>query len=74
MLTRANGFGAALPRSADRASLLLKEATMFETLNNESTSPSDRKATVVKISAFTLALIALVALVYIFAFLPYANR
>jgi hypothetical protein len=47
---------------------------MFEMLKDESTQPQDRKMMVVRVSALTIALLALGAAVYFFAFLPYANR
>lgn len=47
---------------------------MFQMLNEDSRRPQDRKMMIVRVSALTVALLALGAVVYFFAFLPYANR
>jgi len=47
---------------------------MFQMLNEQSAEPQDRKMMIVKVGALTVALLALGAVVYFFAFLPYANR
>jgi hypothetical protein len=51
-----------------------KEVTMFEILKEESARPQDRKMAIVRIGALTIAVLALGAAVYFFAFLPYAHR
>jgi len=50
------------------------EVAMFQMINEESTQPQDRKMAIVRAGALTVALVALVAAIYFFAFLPYANR
>ena len=47
---------------------------MFQMLNEESTPLRDRKMMIVRIGALTVALLALGAAVYFFAFLPYLNH
>ena len=47
---------------------------MFQILNEESTQPQDRKMTIVRLGALTVAWLALGAVIYLFAFLPYVNR
>jgi len=47
---------------------------MFQMLNEESTQPQDRKMVMVRVGSFAVALLGLGAVVYFFAFLPYANR
>ena len=47
---------------------------MFEMLKEESARPQDRKMAMVRIGALTIAVLALGAAVYFFAFLPYAHR
>jgi hypothetical protein len=46
---------------------------MFQILNDESARPPDRKMAIVRVGAFTVALLVLGAVVYFFAFLPYGN-
>ena len=47
---------------------------MFQMLSKDSTCREDRKLMIVRIGALTVALLALGATVYFFAFLPYGNR
>lgn len=47
---------------------------MFQMVNEERDQPHDGKMMMVKVGAFSVALLVLGALVYFFAFLPYANR
>ena len=47
---------------------------MFETLQEESTQPRGRMMMMVRIGALTIAVLALGAAVYFFAFLPYASH
>ena len=47
---------------------------MFELLKEESAQPQDRKMMMVRIGALTAAVLVLGAVVYLFAFLPYAHR
>jgi hypothetical protein len=47
---------------------------MFQMLNQESAQPPDRKMAIVRVGALTIGVLALAAVVYFFAFLPYANR
>ncbi len=47
---------------------------MFQMVNDESTQPQDRKTTIIRVGAFSLALLVLGAVVYFFAFIPYTNR
>ena len=47
---------------------------MFQILNEESPQPQDRKMMIVRVGALTVAVLALGAAVYFFAFLPYGNR
>ena len=51
-----------------------KEVTMFETLQEESTQPRGCMMMMVRIGALTIAVLALGAAVYFFAFLPYASH
>ncbi len=47
---------------------------MFQMVNEESTQPRDGKMMMVRVGAFSVALLVLGAVVYFFAFLPYTNR
>lgn len=47
---------------------------MFQMINEESIQPRDRKMAIARVGALTVALTALVAAIYFFAFLPYANH
>jgi hypothetical protein len=48
---------------------------MFQMLNEEPKQPQERKKMVlVKVAAFSVALLVLSAVVCFFAFLPYTNR
>jgi hypothetical protein len=49
-----------------------KETEMFQMINDRSAQPRDRKMTMMKVGAFTVALLLLGATVYFFTFLPYA--
>jgi hypothetical protein len=51
-----------------------KEIAMFQILNDDSTQPEDRRVKTARVGALTIALLALGAMVYFFAFLPYATR
>jgi hypothetical protein len=57
-----------------RLSRALKEVAMFQLLNEDSTQPEDRKVKTARVGVLTIALLALGAVVYFFAFLPYANK
>jgi len=46
---------------------------MFQMINEESTQPRDRGMAILRVCAITIGLVALVAAIYFFAFLPYAN-
>jgi hypothetical protein len=50
-----------------------KEVAMFQMLNEESTQLQDRKMMIVRVGALAVALLALGAAVYFFAFLPYGT-
>ena len=47
---------------------------MFQMLNEGSTQPEDPVIKTARVGALTIALLALGAVVYFFAFLPYATR
>jgi ATP:corrinoid adenosyltransferase len=47
-----------------------KEVAMFQMLNEDSTQPEDRRIKTARVGALTIALLALGAVVYFFAFLP----
>jgi hypothetical protein len=51
-----------------------REVAMFQMLNEDSTQPEDRRVKTARVGALTIALLALGAVVYFFAFLPYATR
>jgi hypothetical protein len=54
---------------------LAKEVAMFQMVNEEPRQPQERKKMVlVKVAAFSVALLALSAIVCFFVFLPYTNR
>jgi hypothetical protein len=58
----------------ERAGVSGKEVAMFQILNDGSTEPEDRRIKTARVGALTIALLALGAMVYFFAFLPYATR
>lgn len=47
---------------------------MFQLLNEESNQQPDRRTTILRVGAFTVAMLVLGAAGYFFAFLPYANH
>jgi hypothetical protein len=47
---------------------------MFQMLNDGSNQPEDPRIKTARVGALTIALLALGAIVYFFAFLPYATR
>jgi hypothetical protein len=51
-----------------------EEVAMFQMLNEGSTQPEERRIKTARVGALTIALLALGAVVYFFAFLPYATR
>jgi hypothetical protein len=50
----------------------MKEADMFEMINEERAEPQDRMLLLEKIGAFILALAVLGGVVYLFTFVPYS--